>query len=143
MICALAQSPIDLGQALTEDLGPDHRIKAAKRLCRAWQIMLPRDHELQTVLANTRQTLNWAKKNKDDRNKLVHWQWIGLGESELYCFKYTLRPPPEDDPAESAFQKTEIDDIKRFCVEIGKQSEVMRGLISKLETLPPWREIDA
>ena len=34
--CALAQSPLHLGQALTEDLGPDHRLKALRRLCKSW-----------------------------------------------------------------------------------------------------------
>lgn len=140
LLCALAQTPLTLGQTLTEDLGPDHRLKALRRLCRNWEIVLPRNHELQPRLKELRSLATWVAQNKDARNRLVHWHWRSRGTDALVCFKYSFKPPTED-KVESPFLTTSVKSLTGFFIEIAGKNRELKALLESLETLPPWQEI--
>ena len=76
-LCELVQSPPALAQALTDDLGPDNRVKALKRLCASWAAALrdDRDAERQTISA-VADCAKWFERNKAKRNQIIHYCWF-------------------------------------------------------------------
>jgi hypothetical protein len=141
LLTTLAQSPLLLGQALTEDLGPDHRLKALRRLADSWLWRLNPETMGEAIgqLREVKDLAKWIKSNKDSRNQLVHWQWGALDDEHLICFKYTLKPPPQSadfDP--EAFGRTTITDIIEFAREIDAMNDRLQNATEVLEQLPPW-----
>jgi hypothetical protein len=141
LLTTLAQSPLLLGQALTEDLGPDHRIKALRRLANSWlwrlnpQVMgdaIGHLHEVQELA-------KWIASNKDSRNQLVHWQWSALDNERLLCFKYTLRlPPGAADADPEAYAETTLSNVLEFAEEIDAINDRLQAVTAALEQLPAW-----
>lgn len=95
VLCILAQAPTALGQALTEDLGPDNRIKALKRLAQTWKLSHRRDQftvEQNIALTDCLILATWIAQVKGRRNQIAHWSWQRSNDEEMFGFKYSTRP---------------------------------------------------
>jgi hypothetical protein len=134
----LAQAPPSLGQALTENLGPDHRLKALRRLVKSWERILQGYEEYTDILASVRKTEeygNWIRVHKDQRNKVAHWHWLGITEQEMVAFKYTLRPGAST--TSDNWVRASPDDLIDFATEASDLASQMFALVPSLEKLPP------
>src|SRR5262245_19243164 len=83
LLVALTQSPTALGQALTEDLGPDNRLKALKRLARTWIALLSspswvdsKNSDFIKALDDCQALATWIAMAKARRNQIAHWTWF-------------------------------------------------------------------
>lgn len=143
ILITLTQSPDHLGQSLTEDLGPDHRLKALNRLCRHWQNYLepnpPKDESLD-VLAQTKSCGAWIQKNKDMRNRVAHWWWSRASDELMFCYKFTLKRHAADEGAEIGnFAYVKNEELEEFASEISEKTTLMLWLWKMLDKkLPTW-----
>ncbi len=138
-LVTLAQSPSTLGQALTEDLGPDNRLKALKRLCQTWQIIMKvRNREQSEMLDELAAVGVWIEKQKGLRNKIAHWQWMRQSDQKVFGFKYSTKP---EDPAHSInFMVAETADFAKFAEQIRDKAAELIELVRDLRKLPTWPE---
>lgn len=135
----LTQAPLALGQALTEDLGPDNRLKALKRLCQSWEIAMgDRYPEHLPTLSATAKIGNWIEKNKVRRNQVVHWQWMRQSDEHLIGFKYSLKVGSRDKPSSGTFMTAQTGDMAAFAKQISAETDNLINLLAPLETLPSW-----
>jgi hypothetical protein len=145
MLFTLAQSPSWLGQALTEDLGPDHRLKALRRLLRTWERLLGYNdgHEAELEKVHSARALAiWIEKNKDRRNRVAHWLWNRASDEEMYAFKYTLKGGGSGVGLEEAglWIETTADELMSFAEEIRAKVDAIAMSVEDLRTLPTWPE---
>lgn len=143
-LCVLAQAPLALGQALTEDLGPDNRIKALKRLAHTWQGVSRRLEPSETeriALAECLMLATWITQVKGRRNQIAHWSWFRSSEEELFGFKYRTRPIatyadqknlPQTDIIET------VTGLKEFAGQINFAAERLHRAADALQKLPTW-----
>ena len=139
-LVALAKSPLTLGQALTEDLGPDNRLKALRRLCQTWQIIMKgRNAEQSEMLDEVAAIGVWIEKQKGLRNQVAHWQWMRQTDHLAFGFKYSTKPA---NPAGTAtnFMTAHTTDFTDFAGEISDKAGELIELIADLRKLPPWPE---
>lgn len=140
----LDSSPDTLGQALTEDLGPDHRVKALKRLCRNCQHRLGAfggyDKQIE-LIRQARVLALWIDNHKAMRNQLVHWQWLRTSDTEMFAFKYTLKGPPQNPKEGTGYITTNPDEVADFAKESASVASQLLELARELrQQLPTWRE---
>lgn len=134
----LAQSPDALGQALTEDLGPDNRSKAMKRLCASWKLALgDRFPEQTDALAKALQVVKWIDANKAERNQIAHWNWLRIDDQSMFGFKYHLKPISLSDNRPHGQTRTH-EDLFKFGAEISQQAADLLALQPAFDNLPPW-----
>lgn len=134
----LTQSPLALGQALTEDLGPDNRLKALKRLCQSWQIVMGHRHPEHTeTVAKVAAVGTWIEKNKNRRNQIAHWQWMRQSDQKVLGFKYTMKVGTVQNPTQS-FLTANTSDFAEFAEQIKLKTEELIELLKPLERLPAW-----
>jgi len=134
----LVQSPDTLGQALTEDLGPDNRSKALKRLCSSWKLILSEDFTEQIGALDKLEHLNkWVDTNKAKRNQIAHWNWIREDDQHMFAFKYHLRPYNLTDNRPKGLRTTH-DELFKFGGEISQKASEFLSLMPSLDKLPPW-----
>jgi hypothetical protein len=139
VLVVLTQAPLALGQALTEDLGPDNRLKALKRLCQSWEIAAGgRYPEHMPALASVAAVGTWVEKNKGRRNQIAHWQWLRQTDDEVLGFKYSMRIGSPEKPSSGSFLTAKTTDFSVFAEEIRLQTEKMINLLEPLEKLPAW-----
>lgn len=134
----LAQSPDMLGQALTEDLSPDNRSKAMKRLCASWKLALgDRFPEQTEALDKALEITKWIDTNKAERNHLAHWNWLRNDDESMFGFKYHLKPVDlSDNRPRGALRKHE--DVFKFGTEIARQAGALLELQPAFDALPSW-----
>lgn len=138
VLFVLAQSPDSLGQALTEDLSPDNRSKALKRLCSSWKLVLGEGYESQIeALDRLDNVRKWIDSNKGKRNQIAHWNWLRVDDSSMFAFKMHLKPTNLAGNAPTGIQTTH-DDLFAFGGEIGGKASELMEIISVLEELPAW-----
>lgn len=140
-LCELAQAPMALGQALTEDLGPDNRIKALKRLAQTWQSQSSISDDHRTALAECLTLATWITKVKARRNQIAHWIWIRANDTEMFGFKYSTRPfdtygDPKGRPQTSITET--VEGLTEFAGQINYAAERFHRASEALETLPTW-----
>lgn len=143
MLFMLAQSPEFLGQALTEDLGPDHRLKAFKRLCRHWRKFLNQESGNEDVIGlveNAQECATWITKNKDQRNKVAHWWWSRVTDDKMFCYKYTMKPHASEVGQEGGnFASMPNSELEAFANSISEMATRMLALSRLLQAkLPAW-----
>ena len=137
-LVTLTQAPLTLGQALTEDLGPDNRLKALKRLCQTWLIgMGDRYPDHSAIVAKVDEVRKWIEGQKGLRNQIAHWQWIRQTDEKVFGFKYTMRV--SSDPTTSqAFLTADTKDFTEFGEAINEKTDELIELRNKLDGLPTW-----
>jgi hypothetical protein len=143
LICRLAKAPLSLGQAVTEDLGPDHRLKALRRLALSWRFALrPAEDwsEQRARIDEVSAFARWAAINKGSRNQLVHWHWGRINDAEISGYKHTMKPPAGPPGEPYKFVKVRMLDVEMFTSEINAMSQRMYRIERKLLTLPAWPE---
>jgi hypothetical protein len=143
LLFVLVQSPDKLGQALTEDLGPDHRLKALRRLCRDWEGFLEWRHseltEMISCVREVRTYAAWIEKNKNRRNQIAHWQWMRMSDARMMAFKYTLKPPPENPKDGDSHISVSPEELMAFAEEISEKASAMILALRRLSReLPAW-----
>lgn len=142
ILCALAKADPTLGQALTEDLGPDNRLKAARRLVASWETVFREKlaDELRNDLQRVREVCTWISQNKERRNRIAHWNWMRASDERLFGFKYHLKPGAALGPDGGKHLHMELatEDLMRFAGEISDQATMMLELQGALAKLPAW-----
>lgn len=134
----LAQSPRTLGQALTDDLGPDNRLKALKRLCETWLIIMPgRNAELAGFLEGLEDLRKWVQENKGRRNQIAHWLWMRQSDDKMLGFKYSTRPHNAKAPAGTSLTASP-DDFWDFAKLINQKTDALIEIVRDLRRLPSW-----
>lgn len=143
MLFTLAQAPDVLGQALTEDLGPDHRLKALDQLCRRWLTLLrdrEPDDECVKLIDQTQGCVKWTKSNKDLRNRYAHWWWSRISDDQMSCHKYTLKAHAHGAGEIDNHAWVMNNETEAFANEISERTTEMLWLLKmlqkKLPTLP-------
>jgi hypothetical protein len=138
-LVVLTQAPLALGQALTEDLGADNRLKALKRLCQSWEIAMGgRYPEHLATLAAAAEVGNWIEKNKGRRNQIAHWQWLRQSDEKVLGFKYSMKIGSRDKPSSGTFMVADTTDFANFAEQITLITEKLIDLLKPLEALPAW-----
>ncbi len=137
-LVSLTQAPLSLGQALTEDLGADNRLKALKRLCQSWEIAMgDRYPEHLTTLKKVAAIGTWIEKNKGRRNQIAHWQWIRQSDEKALGFKYTMKISSSPN-ANQSFLTAKTADFAEFAEQIRIKTEELINELKPLAQLPAW-----
>ena len=138
-LCLLAQTPSVLGQALTDDLGPDARIRALKRLCDTWLAILgdERDEE-KSAIAETSNVCRWFEQNKTKRNQIVHYFWLRISDEEIVGSKYSTKPYAADKVQRERYITMSTSDLTTFAKEVSERADSLLGLTLRLGLLPSW-----
>lgn len=140
-LCLLAQTPSVLGQALTDDLGPDARIKALKRLCDTWLSVFGEDRDQEIAAINeTLAVCRWFEQNKAKRNQIVHYFWLRKSDDEILGSKYSTKPLIADKVQRDRYIVMRTTDLTDFAKEISAQADALLGLTLRLGLLPSWPE---
>jgi hypothetical protein len=142
-LCELAQSPLTLGQALTEDLGPDNRLKALTRLVRSWEITnaVQDNPELRPPLDACLAAVTWIKANKDRRNRLAHWTWMRDTDEAMFGMKYSSRPYdsyPDKNNMPPLHAAETVTSLLAFETEIEATAKSLFGAVKALQSFPTW-----
>ena len=140
LLCSLAQAPHHLGQALTEDLGPDNRVRALKRLAESYLYMLQNmsdDPRIQ-FLHEVKCLATWFQTNKTLRNKIAHWIWFSAENGDLFGFKFTTQPRSSDYGPSMTLR---MDELISLIEGADEHTALAFGLMGKAETLPAWHDI--
>ena len=140
-LCLLAQTPSALGQALTDDLSPDNRIKALKRLCDTWLAAFGdgREQEI-AAIDETLAVCKWFERNKARRNQIVHYFWLRKSDDEMIGSKYSTKPMFADRVHRERYLVMKTTDLSEFAAEISVQADNLLGLTLRLGLLPSWPE---
>ena len=141
-LCLLAQTPSTLGQALTDDLGPDARIKALKRLCDTWLSAFGEGREQEIAAINeTLAVCRWFEQNKAKRNQIVHYFWLRKSDDEMLGSKYSTKPIAADKVQRERFITMTTIELTNFAKQISVQADNLLGLTLRLGLLPSWPEM--
>lgn len=136
LICTLTESDEMLGQALTQDLSPDNRLKALRRLTTTWERMVLGMTKPQTeLLADIRSCVSWVAKNKTTRNKVVHSLWMRSDDEKLFGWKHHIAPVTAK---ESSSVSITVSEILNFSIEIGQMVVRLGELELAARELPPF-----
>lgn len=134
----LAQSPDPLGQALTEDLSPDNRSKALKRLCSTWKMVLKEGFEEQIEAVESAEKIaKWIDTNKSKRNQIAHWNWLREDDSNMFGFKFHLKPMDGSENRTTGIRISN-DELYKFAIDISSRASDLIKIGPALEKLPPW-----
>jgi hypothetical protein len=135
----LAQTPDTLGQALTDGLSADHRIKALKRLCDTWLVSLKEERvEAITAINETRKLVNWQERAKVKRNKIVHHIWHRMSDDEMLGRRFSTKPVQADKLYTERFIAMKTHELSKFAVEVTQKADAFFALLPVLEKLPAW-----
>lgn len=141
ILCLLAESPLTLGQSLTEDLGPDNRLKALKRLCLTWESAIGDRHpEILEALTTVRLVTAWMENNKTMRNKVAHWIWLRMSDAEMVGWKFSAKPQHlyGASPADSRSMTIKSKDLFDLADQIKAQTTKLVHVVGALQVLPTW-----
>ena len=143
VLCVLAQAPLALGQALTEDLGPDNRIKALKRLAQTWKAVQRYNLTVEQRIALTDCLVlaTWIAQVKARRNQIAHWNWLRQDDEEIFGFKYNTRPSGSyaDQNNRPQTHATEtVTTLDEFSEQISVAAHRLQLASELLQTLPTW-----
>ena len=136
LLCEMAQSPDTFGQALTNELGPDNRLKALDRLVETWRTIM-RPEMLarhQADLDEVAAILKWVKVAKGLRNQIAHWAWIRTTDEALLGFKFTTQPRENGSPS---LEMTVLK-ISEFATEINHWAYRATAATSRLRNFPAF-----
>ena len=138
-LCNLIQSPDVLAQALTDDLGPDNRVKAMKRLCATWNAGLREDRDTERgAIRKIAACGVWFEKNKGKRNQIIHYCWMRSSDEEIIGWKHNTRPHFTEEKYRARAIKFRTTELTQFAREITLKADELLGLVQEIETLPPW-----
>ena len=137
LLCRLIKTDSMLAQSLTEDLGPDNRIKALKRLLKTWDHAIYDKNEfrkasLDEALAITK----WIERNKSLRNQIAHWVWLRSDDETLFGWKHHTMPFLTEDQRPNIERK--VTEIEEFAQESGKIVVRMNAAYHSFGNLPDW-----
>jgi hypothetical protein len=136
LLARLIEGDEMLAQALTEDLSPDNRLKALRRLVVTWERVvrnLTDDHR--AVLAEVREIVTWVARNKGKRNEIIHWVWMRTDDEKLYGWKHRMMPTTQAERPNRYMTKTEILEFSR---EIGAMAGRVGAAELAARQLPPF-----
>ncbi|MCW3796312.1 hypothetical protein OMW55_00610 [Sphingomonas sp. BN140010] len=137
ILAKLVHSDEMLAQALTEDLSPDNRLKALRRLTRTWEQVHPDltdAHKAQ--FDEVREIVKWVAANKARRNEIVHWLWLRRDDARLFGWKHRVTPAI---PSEARASKlADYESFLEFSREIGSMADRAAETERALSDLPPW-----
>lgn len=136
LLSTLVQSDDFLSQALTEDLGPDNRLKATKRLVRAWQQALldPTERQIR-LFEEVLELTKWIAANNGKRNQIAHWIWVRSDDEKMFGWKHHVVAAPDNARPNSEITKSSIID---FSKEIGIAAGRLAAVERVARDLPPW-----
>lgn len=133
-LARLAYAPAYLGRALTNDLGPDNRIRALRSLC------VIHEHQLmcRVVGSETLTALRAIAKEfgplKEERNKLVHW--VAFRQTDEAVFFSRLRSRPATQSQDGDGMTRTVMSITEIAVQISYLGDHMESVCRLLPDLP-------
>jgi hypothetical protein len=136
LLSTLIQTDDMLGQSLTEDLSPDYRIKAARRLVKTWETAIRAPNESQSGLfTEIREITKWIATNKGRRNQIAHWIWLRSDDENMFGWKHHVMFASENERPSGEITKTEI---MEFSKEIGLIAGRLGAAELEARNLPTW-----
>lgn len=133
----LVQGDEMLVQSYTEDLSPDNRLSALRRLLKTWERIDPGlTDEHRKAFATTRDIIKWIAQNKGKRNQIAHWIWVRVDDESLFGWKHHTMPTEGDENLRG--QTMTVDQLLEFSREIGDQEGRLDEVNRVLRSLPAW-----
>lgn len=137
LMATLAQGDAMLIQALTEDLSPDNRLNALRRLITTWERACPTlSEEHKAAFAKAREVIRWVAANKARRNRIAHSLWSRTDDETMFGWKHHIMP--RDSGKVGSFEKITTSEITAFSKEIGRQQANLSLAMQVLKLLPVW-----
>jgi len=124
-----------LGQALTENLSPDNRLAALRRLLTTWERMVHLTLDQKALIAECRELIKWIAQNKAKRNRIAHWIWLRSTDAELFGWKHHIMPTDDKERPNETINKS---DILEFSREIGQIAGRVAAAELQARMLPPF-----
>lgn len=137
LMATLVQGDDMLVQALTEDLSPDNRLVALKRLMTTWERAAPNlSDEHRVAITAGRDVVKWVAANKGKRNKIAHWIWARFDDEQLFGWKHHTMP--REKGKDGPHEKMTKAELRDFARDIGDQEGRVAEVQRVLKTLPAW-----
>lgn len=117
LLATLTKSDEMLTQALTEDLSPDNRLKALRRLALTWQRVAPLDQAQVALVEEIRAISKEVASLKSERNRVAHGLWMRSDDETMFRWKHHIAPVAEQERT-SEHKKTS--DLLGLTEQIGQ-----------------------
>lgn len=136
LLCRLVQSATHLSQTLTEDLSPDNRIKALRRLAHTLDsVFLNITGEQAAAIAEIDAVAKWMAANKAKRNNIAHYLWLRNTDEKMFGWKYSLAIRDDHSRPELMLAWR---DLVTFSEEIGAMITRVDAVEKVVRNWPDW-----
>lgn len=135
IIATLTKGDEMLVQALTEDLSPDNRLKAIRRLVTTWEIVVKLDENHRQILQEIGKIVTEVKKFKTDCNRFIYGIWNRVDDETMFRWKHHTAPRNGDHGLYENFTK---DDLVTFSVAVGQLVARANAAEVAARSLPPF-----